>query len=196
MKKYWEMAKSQIKVDLAYSAWYWAGAFATIINLLIMYAFWHAVYQGKSELANMTLGTMLTYVVIAMMLGNYVAGVGNQLANNIRDGSVAIELMRPYDLLLKLVSLDLGFKVTASIRNTLPMLLIAFLFLHIQAPASFLSGILFVISACIGILIGTQFDLIVGVIAFWTVNIWGVRVLRSAILQFFTGSLIPISLFS
>jgi ABC-2 type transport system permease protein len=195
MRKYWEMTRSQIKVDFAYSMWFWAGSFTTIMGMLIMYAFWHAVYQNHSVIAGMNLSTMLTYVVIAMLLGNYVAGVGGQLSQNIRDGSVAIELMRPYDLLHKLVALDLGRKVTGTIQNTLPMVVIAFVFLHINAPASVGGGFLFVPSALLGVLLGAQVDLITGIVAFWTVNAWGVRILRDAILMFFTGSLIPINLF-
>lgn len=195
VRKYWEMTKSQIKVDITYSMWFWAGSFTTIMGMLIMYAFWHAVYQNHTVIAGMNISSMLTYVVIAMLLGNYVAGVGGQLSQNVHDGSVAIELMRPYDLLHKLLALDLGQKVTGTIQNTLPMLVIAFLFLHINPPASVTGGFLFVVSALLGVLLGAQIDLITGIVAFWTVNVWGVRVLRDAILLFFTGSLIPINLF-
>jgi ABC-2 type transport system permease protein len=195
MKKYFEMAKSQILVNIAYSAWYWAGTFSSVVQLLIIYAFWHAVYANRDSIAEMPLDTMITYVVVAMLLGQYVAGVGNALASDIRDGSIAIELMRPYDLLTKLVALDLGDKVSSTIRNTLPMVILAFLFLGIQLPSTWESALLFFISAILGILVGTQFDLIVGVLAFWTVNVWGLRVLRNAILLFFSGSLVPISLF-
>jgi ABC-2 type transport system permease protein len=195
MRKYWEMLISQMKINMAYSAWYWASTFSSLLQLIIIYYFWHAVYDNSATIENMPLNTMITYVVIAKLLGNYVAGVGDQLAANIRDGSVAIELMRPYDLLSKLVAIDLGFKLTSTVRDALPMLLLAFVFLGINLPQSYEAGILFVFSTIIGILIGTQFDLIVGVLAFWTINVWGLRVLRNAIMMFFTGSLIPISLF-
>jgi ABC-2 type transport system permease protein len=32
-------------------------------------------------------------------------------------------------------------------------------------------------------------------VSFWTVNIWGIQVLRRGVLLFFTGALVPISLF-
>jgi len=195
MRKYWEIMKSQIKIDTAYSIWFWAGAFASVLQLLIIYAFWHAVYENRLTIAGMPLDVMITYVAIALLLSEYVSGVGNQLSSNIRDGSVAIELLRPYDYLTKLVSVDLGIKLSASFRNTIPMVIIAFIFLKINFPKTVEAGLLFAVSIIIGILLGAFFDLIVGVVAFWTINIWGLRVLRSAILTFFSGSLIPISLF-
>lgn len=195
MRKYWEMIKSQIKIGTAYTAWFWAGTFSTIVYMLVIYYFWHAVYENQTEVANMQLSTMITYTVLAMMLGQYVTGVGDQLARSIKDGSVAIELMRPYDFLLKLVALDLGDKITSTMRDTLPMLLVAYTFLGISKPHSWEAAGLFVISSLLGVLIGTQFDLFAGVFAFWTVNVWGLGVLKRAILLFFTGSLIPVSLF-
>lgn len=195
MRKYWELMKSQIKIQTAYTAWYWAGTVSSILYMLIIYYFWNAVYENRTAVADMSLQTMVTYVVMAMLLGQYVAGVGDQLAGSIREGSVAIELMRPYDLLMKLVALDLGEKLSRTVRDSLPMLLIAYLFLHINLPVSWEAAGLFAMSALLGVLIGAMFDLLTGVLAFWTVNVWGLRVLRDAILMFFTGSLIPISLF-
>lgn len=187
--------KSQIKVDTAYNVWYWAGTASSIFRLLIIYAFWHAVYENKTTIDGMPLSTMITYVIIAMTINNYVAGVGTQLASNVRDGSVAIELMRPYNLLDKLVALDLGNKVTGTLREALPMLLVAYLFIGINGPASWSSFLLFLFSAILGILIGTQLDLVIGIAAFWLLYVWGLRVLRNAIFLFFSGALLPISMF-
>ena len=195
MRKYIEIFKSQLQLDAAYNGWFWANAVASVIGLLIAFSFWHAVYRHTAQIANMNLPTMISYVVIAMILGNYVSGVGNRLSESIRSGEVAIELMKPYDLLLKLIWLDLGSKVSASVRNSLPLLVIGYAFLGVLAPVSLASGALFAVSAMLGVLIGTQFDLIIGVLAFWTVNIWGLRVLRGGILSIFTGTLIPVTLF-
>ncbi|MFC5701380.1 ABC transporter permease [Cohnella faecalis] len=195
MKKYWEMMKSQIKVDTAYNAWYWAGTVSMILRMLIIYAFWHAVYENRTTIGEMPIDTMITYVVLAMALNNYMAGVGNQLAGNVRDGGVAVELMRPYNLLDKLVALDLGNKVSGTLREALPMMLVAYLFIGINAPNSWADFPLFIVSAALGILIGTQLDLVLGIAAFWLLYIWGLRVLRNAIFLFFSGALLPISMF-
>ncbi|MFD1739659.1 ABC transporter permease [Bacillus salitolerans] len=195
MRKYWQLTKSQMQTNTAYSAWYWAGSISTIMRLLIMYFFWHAVYESRSTIENIDLSTMLTYIVIAMLLQGYVGGIGNELAENIRNGDVAIELMRPYDLIFKLISLDLGSKFTYFFRETIPMVVIAFLFMKLMFPTSIEVILLFLVSAFLGIWIGTFFDFIIGVLAFWTVNIWGLRVLKEGVFMFFSGALVPIVLF-
>ncbi|MNE44478.1 hypothetical protein D3C80_1387040 [compost metagenome] len=166
-----------------------------IMQMLIIYAFWQAVYENRTTVGDMTLQAMITYTMLATLLNNFTSGVGNQLANQVRDGSVAIELMRPYNLLDKLVSLDIGFKISGIIREALPLLLIAYLFLGVSAPSSWEAVVLFILSAILGILIGTQLDLIIGILAFWLDYVWGLRVLRGAILLFFTGALVPITMF-
>lgn len=195
MRKYWAMFCSQIQLDAAYTAWYWANSVSAVLGMIVYFAFWHAVYRNTSTVGHMDFHQMITYSVIAMLLANYVSGVGTALATNIKSGNVAIELMRPYDLLLKLVSMDLGSKLTTSIRNALPLLAIGFIFLGVHAPVSVIGALQFVLSALLGVLIGTQVDLIVGVCAFWTVNTWGLRVLRNGILSIFSGSIIPLTLF-
>ncbi|MNI18662.1 hypothetical protein D3C73_720770 [compost metagenome] len=195
MRKYWEMMKSQIKVDTAYPLWYWASSAATVVQMLIIFAFWNAVYENRTTISDMSLESMITYTMLAVLLNDFVAGVGSQLANQVRDGSVSIELMRPYNLLDKLVSLDLGFKISVVIRQTIPLLVIAYLFLGVSFPPSWEAALLFLLSAIIGIFIGTQLDLILGIAAFWLDYIWGLRMLRGAILLFFTGALVPITMF-
>ncbi|UAL45688.1 ABC-2 family transporter protein [Sutcliffiella horikoshii] len=195
MRKYLELLKSQIKVETAYLAWYWADVVSTLLRLVIMYFFWVAVFQNRTEISSISFESMITYVVIAMMLENYVSGAGNEMARNIKNGDIALELLKPYDYLTKLIFMDLGSKANSFVRTTIPIFLVAIIFIGIQAPPSLEVAILFLASMLVGILIGTQIDLIIGVLAFWTVNVWGVRVLREAIVKFFSGALIPLTLF-
>jgi ABC-2 type transport system permease protein len=195
MNKYWQIAKVRMQEDTAYSAWYWAGTVSSILRLLIIYYFWQAVYSNRSAIQDIDLETMITYIVVAMLLQGFVGGVGQDLAENIKNGNVAIELMRPYDLIYKMFAVDLGSKLMHLIRATIPMMLIAFFFMDISTPGSLQAWLLFIISAGLGLWIGTFFDFLVGVLAFWTVNIWGVRVLKESLVTLFSGALVPISLF-
>ncbi|WP_442597988.1 ABC transporter permease [Neobacillus sp. D3-1R] len=195
MNKYWQIAKARMQENTAYSAWFWAGTFSSIIRLLIIYFFWQAVYENQSTLDNIDLPTMLTYIVIAMLLQGYIGGVGGGLAEDIKNGNVAIELMRPYDLIYKMFAIDVGSKIMYVFQGTLPLLIVAYFFLKLSFPTSIETILLFILSAGLGIWIGTFFDFLVGILAFWTVNIWGVRVLKESLVTFFSGALVPITLF-
>jgi ABC-2 type transport system permease protein len=195
MRKYFEFTRSQLKLDTAYVGWYWAQMASFIIQLIILYSLWTAVYESRSIVGGFSQMEMLTYAVIAWLLGNYVYGVGSQLAIEVRDGNVAVELLRPYDMLSKIVALDFGRTLSSMFRDALPVLLLAFLFFGISIPVSWEAFGLVLLSAAIGILLGAQLDLIIGVLSFYMVYVWGLRVLREAIFRFFTGALIPLALF-
>ncbi|MCX7570645.1 ABC-2 family transporter protein [Tumebacillus sp. DT12] len=196
MRKYYEMMKSQMKIETAYVAWFWAGTFATVVKILILYYFWTAVYENRSSIAEMPLETMLTYAVIAALLGNFhFAGPGNQLAEQIQSGGVAVELLRPYDLINRLVWQSWGGFGMSLVRDMLPMLAVGWIFLGIQFPATGTGAVLFILSTLIGLFLAMYIDLILGVLAFWTVNIFGLRTLKNAILLFFTGSMVPVTMF-
>lgn len=195
LKKYWEIAKSQMNLRMAYNAWFWASLASSLMQLLVLYYFWSAVYQHSETVGGMALQGMITYFILATLLNQFVSADGDSLAEGIRNGNVAIELMRPYNLLLKIMAVTLGGHITNLFRGALPVLVVAGLFLGIDLPASWAHAGLFLLSAALGVLIGWQFDLMLSMVSFWTVNIWGIQVLRRGVLLFFTGALVPISLF-
>jgi ABC-2 type transport system permease protein len=194
-KKYWEIAKSQMNLRMAYNAWFWASLASSLMQLLVLYYFWSAVYQHSDTVGGMALPGMITYFILATLLNQFISADGDQLAQDIRSGNVAIELMRPYNLLLKIMAITAGGHITSFFRGALPVLIVAGLAFGINLPASWAHGALFLASAGLGILIGWQFDLMLSMVAFWTVNVWGIQVLRRGVLLFFTGALVPISLF-
>ncbi|MFE1243246.1 ABC transporter permease [Fictibacillus sp. NPDC058756] len=195
MRKYIEFARVQMQVHAAYSAWFWANTFSVLLRMLVIYFFWKAVYSNRSEIEGMSFDGMITYIIIAMFLQMFVSGVGRELAHTIKDGNVAIELMRPYHLITRLIAMDIGDKVIYLIRGALPLGILAFVFMDVTLPSTWQSGILFLLSALMGIWIGTFFDLLIAILAFWTINLWGLEVMKEAVVSFFSGALVPLILF-
>jgi ABC-2 type transport system permease protein len=195
MRKYIEFARVQMQVHAAYSAWFWANTFSVLLRMLVIYFFWRAVYSNRSEIESLSFDGMITYIIIAMFLQMFVSGVGRELAHTIKDGNVAIELMRPYHLITRLIAMDIGDKVIYFIRGALPLGILAFVFMDVTFPATWQSGILFLLSALMGIWIGTFFDLLIAILAFWTINLWGLEVMKEAVVSFFSGALVPLILF-
>ncbi|MFD1358768.1 ABC transporter permease [Fictibacillus halophilus] len=195
MRKYIEFARVQMQVHAAYSAWFWANTFSVLLRMLVIYFFWRAVYSNRSEIESLSFDGMITYIIIAMFLQMFVSGVGRELAHTIKDGNIAIELMRPYHLITRLIAMDIGDKVIYFIRGALPLGILAFVFMDVALPATWQSGILFFLSALMGIWIGTFFDLLIAILAFWTINLWGLEVMKEAVVSFFSGALVPLILF-
>ncbi|WP_445002198.1 ABC transporter permease [Exiguobacterium alkaliphilum] len=195
IRKYIALAVSQIKVDMAYAAWYWASMFSVTMRLFILYFFWQAVYENKTDVSGIALSTMLTYAILATMLDQFRGSAGRELAHLIKHGGVAIELLRPYHLLDKLLAQDLGAKTSTFFRATLPLLVIAMVFIGVDPPTSIEAASAFAVSVVLAVLLATLIDLLVGVLSFYTVNVWGLSVLQEAVITIMSGALVPLTLF-
>ncbi|MWC27597.1 ABC transporter permease [Paenibacillus sp. MMS18-CY102] len=195
MGVYWRFAKTQVKLDAAYSLLYWSGFLTSLMKLFVIYFFWRAIFEYQPTISGMSFTETLTYMIIATVIVNYVFGGSSDLASMIREGSIAIELMRPYHTLLKIISLDIGSKISLLVRETLPMLVVGYLFLQIDYPPSIAHMLIFLVSLLLGFFIGKEFELLIGLASFWTINDWGMRLLRGAVVLFFSGALMPVNLY-
>ena len=86
------------KFYMAYRAWVWAEFIVQIISMTILVFFWRGVYAGSTTLSGLNLAATINYILIAQML---LPLIENRLIFNfgwmIREGQVAIDLLRPMD---------------------------------------------------------------------------------------------------
>jgi len=78
---------------------------------------------------------------------------------------------------------------------TLPIAVVLMLIYPIRLPASSTIGFLFILSCLLALLIFTLLNFLVGTLALHIVSIMGVIRAKYAIVEFFSGLLIPISFF-
>ena len=86
------------KLYAAYRAWVWAEFILQIMAMVVLYFFWQAVYANGGTLGGLTFQQTINYVMIAQLL---MPLIDNNLIFNfgwmIREGQVAIDLLRPMD---------------------------------------------------------------------------------------------------
>jgi ABC-2 type transport system permease protein len=195
VKKYLMLAKSSIHFDIAYPAWYWSHLIVTFSKLVLMVSFWSAVFDGKQLINGWDLSSLITYTVLSMLLNEYVNGASWELSNLIRTGQISVELLRPYDLHFRLMAQDVGATISNMMRTAVPLVLFMAFVYHLQFPVTILAGILFLWTVIVAIVLGNLIDLIIGTMAFWLENMWGLRVFKAALFLFFNGALIPLNMF-
>ena len=83
-----------------------------LIQGLIMYAlscFWIAAYDGTETVSGVSQGDMITYTTISVIMGNLLTmGVQNRIAQSVRTGSVALDLLKPVSIYGLFLAEDLG----------------------------------------------------------------------------------------
>lgn len=100
MSKYLEMIRIRFLMMLAYRTNYYSGILIYSINIGAYYFLWTAIYGGKESIQGLDAAQMVTYVAISWMArAFYFNNIDREIAMEIREGKVAVELIRPYNYL-------------------------------------------------------------------------------------------------
>ena len=181
---------------LAYRVTYFSGIFNYTIQMGTYFFLWGAIYQGQARIGGLAQQEMLTYVIIAWVArAFYFNNLDRQIAEEIRKGQIALELIRPYNYQLVKFARSFGEAAFRMIFYALPSFLIVYVFYPFQLPSSAASAFIFFLTMLGAYLINAQISLITGFIAFFTLNTHGVIRAKRVVVDLFSGLLIPISFY-
>jgi ABC-2 type transport system permease protein len=182
------------KFYMAYRAWVWAEFIVQIISMTILVFFWRGVYANSTTLSGLSLAATINYILIAQLL---LPLVENRLIFNfgsmIRDGQVAIDLLRPMDFQARFYVEALGSLGLNLLLKT-PLLIIAVLAFGLQLPTDGATWMVFIVALILGHAVLFFFDWIFSCLAFYSTETWGLSVVRVAVATFFSGSLVPLQM--
>lgn len=195
MRPYWEMARQSFHRGLAYRGTFYLRLVGIFLQVVAFYFFWQAIYASATEPPwGLSLTEMLAYVTVSQSVVFTVSlGSDRQIAERMRDGSVALYLMRPVDFYWSHLWESLGAAVHSFIFLTTPLLLAAYLLLGVTLPLAPGRLLLFLTGLLIGFLVMAFIDLLAGILSFLTVNNWGLSMAKNAVLIFFSGALVPLT---
>ncbi len=193
---YFEFARVAFLKILAYRLRYFTGIIGYFVNVSVYYFIWSAIYGSSTNVAGYNLSQMTTYVAIGWIIRSfYFNNVDRDMAAEVSEGKIAINLIKPVDPQLMYMSQTVGEACFRAVMFTLPIAAVLMLVYPISPPASIHLGILFVVSCVLALLIFTLLNFMVGTLALHIYSILGVIRAKYAIVEFFSGLLIPISFF-
>lgn len=196
MRRYHLFSLHGLQALLAYRTGFALAIVTGAIGLLAQLYLWRAIYgEGNVVLAGYTLADMTTYVLVANLL--YLAldnRADHEIAADIMRGDIAINFVRPvnYPMLKFFTSLPVSLTNFALVG--LPLCAAGALLFGLRAPAP-LDAALFCASVLLSLLVSFLINALVGAIAFATTNIWGVQMIKMALVGILSGYLIPLSFF-
>lgn len=193
---YLEMIRIRFLMMLAYRVNYYSGIIIYAINIGAYYFLWLAIYGGRESLGGLSTVQMSTYIAVAWMArAFYFNNIDREMALEIKEGRVAIELIRPYHYLVMKMMQAFGEGLFRFLFFSLPgMIFIAFLFpLYLPTEGSVLA--IYLLSLLLAFLINTQINIITGILTFFFFNNEGLMQTKRVVVDLFSGLLIPIVLF-
>jgi len=167
------------------------------INFLVPICLWFGLYRGNPGLIvnGMNLQDLFTYTFLTLIL-DVISRTELTwiLRRGIRSGDLAIEFLCPCPVPVSLISSDVGI-VMVEIPSLLFIVLIATPFLRPVAPASVWSFVGFIFSAIMAMILKRIIAILLGTIAFWTLEGGGLIMSASLIIDVLSGGLLPLAFY-
>ncbi|MGM0845483.1 MAG: ABC transporter permease [Bacillota bacterium] len=196
MSKYIEMIRIRFLMMLAYRTNYYSGILIYSINIGAYYFLWQAIYGGKDDIEGLSVIQMTTYIAVAWMArAFYFNNIDREIAAEIKEGKVAVELIRPYSYLGMKTMQGLGEGIFRLLFFSVPGMVIVALVFPIEVSANVSTWLIFAVSIIFSFMINTQINLLTGITTFFLFNNDGLIRAKRVVIDLFSGLLLPISFF-
>lgn len=192
LRPYRSLARTSARSLLAHRLNFLLGLFAVLIQLLAMLSIW-GVLLRTGTVGGFTWPEMKAYLLIAYATGALLTMNDFRMANRIRDGMVANDLTKPVDFQRARLAESTG---AAGVE-------IAFTILVVAVVIAVTGGVpvpppgrlaLFLLSFLLVLPLKFCLSYLTAMVCFWTENVFGVYLARSAITSLFSGALVPLTM--
>ncbi|GAB2905474.1 ABC transporter permease [Streptomyces mayteni] len=192
-------ARLHARAQLAYRADFVIRVLWLLLQVYLLALVWRAVYpeSGTADAhggRQVTLATQLAYVTYASVQNWLLnpAGVDpSPLHQRVREGSVAVDLVRPVAFPTQMLAAQAG-TVLAGVPFAALALPLAVVAGGAQAPASTGAALAYALSLLPAVLNTLLLAVIVSMVCFWTLEVVGIFVIHRIVAQFFAGALVPL----
>jgi len=196
MEKYLEMIRIRFLMMLAYRTNYYTGILIYSINIGAYYFLWSAIYGAKEDIQGLSVTQMVTYVAVAWMArAFYFNNIDREIASEIKEGKVAVELIRPYHYLGMKTMQALGEGIFRLFFFSVPGMVIVSLVFPLSFSADGMTWGYFTLSIVLSFIINTQINLLTGMLTFFLFNADGLMRAKRVVIDLFSGLLLPISFY-
>jgi ABC-2 type transport system permease protein len=169
----------------------------SIVQLLVVFILWSAVYAGSPRVGGFVFGQTLTYFTLLIVLQFFTSAFNEdyQISEEIRNGLINQFLLKPIDYFLYRLSIFFSARIVSGAIVVAPVAVAVFLLrgrlvfphegwrLAVALPALAMSAFIqFSIAYCFGML------------TFWLLEIQGFVILSMAVESILGGQLFPLDL--
>lgn len=196
MAKYLEIFNVTLAQYFVYRLNFLLWRFRVVLNLILVYFLWNAVYTQKKVILGYTQPEMLTYVLLISFLSNVVfSSKIQEISGDILNGNIINQLLKPVPIIKVLLTKEAADKFINIALSVVEMALIIFLLkpaISLQTD-SFVIGIS-LLSLLIGICIAFFISFSVSMVAFWTAEVWAPRFIYFILVFMLAGNYFPLDI--
>ncbi len=195
LSRYYLFSLNGLQAVLSYRASFVLAIVTSAIGLLAQLYLWRAIYGQNPTLAGYSLADMCSYLLMSNLL--YLAlenRVEHEIAADVMRGDIVVHFVRPLNYPMMRFFSALPVMLSNIVMVGLPVCLLGSLLftLHWPGPGDLA---LFVLSTGLSLVISFLINALLGAAAFVTTNIWGLQIMKAAVVSILSGYLIPLAFF-
>ena len=199
MKGYLSYFKTVLLSSLQYKTAALAGIFTQFFWGFLQIFIYQAFYAGVGQDTPMDFEKLVAYIWLqqAFLALVYIRNKDDSVAKSIKNGTVAYELVRPYNIYVWWFIKCIAQRMAAVSLRCVPILLIASVLpapYNLILPSSFGQLAMFIINLLLGALIITSIMMIIQTIAFFTYEDKGISNIIFNFAELLSGTSLPLPL--
>ncbi len=194
LRKYAAIFRYTFRDQLAYMPAFITGQIFFVVIIFVFFSLWKVIYGTKVLLAGLSLSQTLWYLTFTETVELSKCRIFQTVQNEIKDGSIAYALNRPYSYY--------GFQTARAMGESLvklaPIMVLGFLsaLLFVGPLPGYLGALPFGLILIIGgLLLNTLWMLNIGLLAFWTEDVTPFYWIFQKLIFILGGMFFPIDLF-
>jgi|GEM_PF-1797783 len=164
------------------------------VMLAVQYYLWTAVFANSGgSLRGISALQYISYVAIVMVVSRLIAcRIDGDIAEQIKDGNISMNLTKPFSYFGMMLSRRIGFSLSDTLA-LLPIVVVASFMVSGLASNPLVLGA-FLLSLVFGYVLTTITFFLLGILAFWITNYWGLFLFKGHIIALFSGEIVALDL--
>jgi ABC-2 type transport system permease protein len=197
MGKYFQVTKSTIDEITTYRFNFAMWRFRNVLQLLTIYYLWITVTPNDGQLFGYTQPAILTYILGTAFIGSLVFSTRtHEIGDHINNGDLSMFLTKPWSYFGYWFARDIGdkaFNIGFAIVELFILYMILKPALLLQSDTNLI--FLTIISMILAILINFFIGCLLGMVGFWSPDIWAPRFIFYILVGFLSGGVFPLDIF-
>lgn len=196
VKKYLQIAKNTWAETVSYRLNFVMWRIRVVLQIVTLYFLWLSILPKDTTFLGYSQSLMLTYIIGTSLLSAFVLSSRSySVGDEINQGNLSNFLIKPLNYFLYQFSRDIADKamnILFSIAEITILFLILKPPLFIQTDLTYIS--FFIISVALAIALYFFFNFLLGLIGFWSPEVWAPRFIFLIVIAFFAGGLFPLDI--
>lgn len=170
-----------------------------VLGCFVSYFIWNAVFtSGGGETMNgFTMPQMVVYIFLMFLTTTLISSGGTyDIGEEIRDGSIAMRIIKPISYNATFLFQELGNKAMTVCILIVPLVagveIVRYIFTG-SVQFQITGFLLYIVSCILAYLVNFFFNICFGFIAFIIKYLWGANMMKNSIIGFLSGAVIPFS---